>query len=169
MEPESARTFSRTLGGYKPAAVDAYIEMLTTKQQLLLDDVESLRARLKDLDDESAALRNEVTLLTDTSPSPHAVQQRMAKMLRHAVDEVSEMRAEAQAEARTLVAAAQAEADAELRKHKELLADLGAQLNARQAEYDEAKAKVAVELDRMTAENQSAIDEAWQDAQQERE
>ena len=169
MEPESARTFSRTLGGYKPAAVDAYIEMLTTKQQLLLDDVESLRARLKDLDDESAALRNEVTLLTDTSPSPHAVQQRMAKMLRQAVDEVSEMRAEAQAEARTLVAAAQAEADAELGKHKELLADLGAQLNARQAEYDEAKAKVAVELDRMTAENQSAIDEAWQDAQQERE
>src|SRR4029077_20480338 len=90
MEPESARTFSRTLGGYKPAAVDAYIEMLTTKQQLLLDDVESLRARLKDLDDESAALRNEVTLLTDTSPSPHAVQQRMAKMLRQGVEAVSQ-------------------------------------------------------------------------------
>jgi cell division septum initiation protein DivIVA len=169
MEPESARTFSRTLGGYKPAAVDAYIEMLTTKQQLLLDDVESLRARLKDLDDESAGLRKEVTLLTDTSPSPHAVQQRMAKMLRQAVDEVSEMQAEARTEAAALIADAQAEADAEQQKHKELLADLGAQLNARQAEYDEAKAKVAAELDRMTAENQSAIEEALQDAQQERE
>jgi cell division septum initiation protein DivIVA len=169
MEPEFARTFSRTLAGYKPAAVDAYIEMLTTKQRLLLDDVESLRARLKDLDDESAGLRKEVTLLTDTSPSPHAVQQRMAKMLRQAVDEVSEMQAEARTEAAALIADAQAEADAEQQKHKELLADLGAQLNARQAEYDEAKAKVAAELDRMTAENQSAIEEALRDAQQERE
>ncbi len=169
MEPESARAFSRTLGGYKPAAVDAYIEELATKQQLLLDDVENLRARLKDLDDESAALRKEVTLLTDTSPSPHAVQQRMAKMLRQTVDEVAEMQAEAQAEASALIAKAKAEADGEQQKHKELLVNLDAQLNARQAEYDDAKAKVAAELDRMTAENQSAIAEAWRDAQQERE
>ena len=169
MEPEAARRFSRTLGGYKPAAVDAYIEMLTTKQQLLLDDVESLRVRLKDLDDESAALRKEVAVLTDTSPSPHAVQQRMAKMLRGAVDEVSEMQSEARAEAAALIAEAKAEAEAEQQKHKQLLADLDAQLNARQAEYDEAKAKVEAELDRMTAENQSAIDDAWQEAQQERE
>lgn len=169
MEPEAARRFSRTLGGYKPAAVDAYIEMLTTKQQLLLDDVESLRVRLKDLDDESAALRKEVAVLTDTSPSPHAVQQRMAKMLRGAVDEVSEMQSEARAEAAALIAEAKAEAEVEQQKHKQLLADLDAQLNARQAEYDEAKAKVEAELDRMTAENQSAIDDAWQEAQQERE
>jgi cell division septum initiation protein DivIVA len=157
------------LGGYKPAAVDAYIEMLTTKQQLLLDDVESLRVRLKDLDDESAALRKEVAVLTDTSPSPHAVQQRMAKMLRGAVDEVSEMQSEARAEAAALIVEAKAEAEVEQQKHKQLLADLDAQLNARQAEYDEAKAKVEAELDRMTAENQSAIDDAWQEAQQERE
>src|SRR5271166_2522995 len=165
MEPESARAFSRTLGGYKPAAVDAYIEELATKQQLLLDDVENLRTRLKDLDDESAALRKEVTLLTDTSPSPHAVQQRMAKMLRQAVDEVAEMQAEARAEASALIAKAKAEADGEQQKHKELLVNLDAQLTARQAEYDDAKAKVAAELDRMTAENQSAIAEAWRDAQ----
>jgi cell division septum initiation protein DivIVA len=169
VEPEAARRFSRTLGGYKPAAVDAYIEMLTTKQQLLLDDVESLRVRLKDLDIESAALRKEVAVLTDTSPSPHAVQQRMAKMLRGAVDEVSEMQSEARAEAAALIAEAKAEAEGEKQKHKQLLADLDAQLNARQAEYDEAKAKVEAELDRMTAENQSAIDDAWQEAQQERE
>jgi cell division septum initiation protein DivIVA len=169
VEPEPAKAFSRTLGGYKPAAVDAHIELLTTKQQLLLDDVESLRARLKDLDDEAAALRKEVALLTDTSPSPHAVQQRMAKMLRQAVDDVSEMQAEAQAEAAALIAQAKAEAETEQQKHKELMADLGAQLKARQAEYDQAKEKVEAELDRMSAENQSAIDEAWQDAQQERE
>src|SRR5262249_22251540 len=46
MITEPAKTFSRMFRGYDPAAVDAYIEMLITKQQLLLDDMESLRARL---------------------------------------------------------------------------------------------------------------------------
>jgi len=72
--------------GYDPAAVDAHIEMLATKQQLLLDDVENLRDKLKERGSEAAALRQEVAVLTDTSPSPHAMQQRMAKMLRRAVD-----------------------------------------------------------------------------------
>jgi cell division septum initiation protein DivIVA len=40
---EPTKTFSRMFRGYDPAAVDAHIEILTTKQQLLLDDVESLR------------------------------------------------------------------------------------------------------------------------------
>ena len=111
MITEPAKTFTRMFRGYDPAAVDAHIEMLTTKQQLLLDDVESLRARLKESGDEAAALRKEVAVLTDTSPSPHAVQQRMAKMLRRAVDEVSEMQAEARAEAEALIAAAEAEAE----------------------------------------------------------
>jgi cell division septum initiation protein DivIVA len=154
--------------GYDPAAVDAHIEVLVTKQQLLLDDVESLRARLKESGDEAAALRKEVAVLTDTSPSPHAMQQRMAKMLRGAVDEVSEMRAEARAEAEALVAAAEAEAEAAQRKHKEVLADLTAQLKALQAEYEETKEKLSAELDRMRAETQSAIDEALQETQQER-
>jgi DivIVA domain-containing protein len=39
---EPAKTFSRMFRGYDPAAVDTYIEALTTKQQFLLNDVESL-------------------------------------------------------------------------------------------------------------------------------
>ena len=122
---EPAKTFSRRFTGYDPSAVDAHIEMLTTKQQLLLDDVESLRARLREAGEETAALRKEVGVLTDTSPAPHAVQQRMAKMLRRAVDEVSEMQAEARAEADAMIAAAEAEVQAEQRKHEELLAGPG--------------------------------------------
>ena len=53
---EPAKTFSRMFRGYDPAAVDTYIEALTTKQQCLLNDVESLRARLTERDDEAAAL-----------------------------------------------------------------------------------------------------------------
>jgi cell division septum initiation protein DivIVA len=162
--------------GYDPAAVDAYIEVLITKQQSLIDDVESLRARLKESGDEAAALRievavltDEVAVLTDTSPSPHAMQHRMAKMLRCAVDEVSEMRAEARAEAEALIAAAEAEAEAAQRKHRELLADMAAQRKALEAECEETKKKLDAELARMRAETQSAIDEARQDAQQERE
>src|ERR1700747_221559 len=82
---EPAMTFDRMFRGYDPAAVDAYIEKFITKQQLLLDEVHSLRARLKESGDEAAALRIEVTVLTDevavltdTSPSPHAMQHRMA-------------------------------------------------------------------------------------------
>jgi chromosome segregation ATPase len=123
--------------------------MLTTKQRLLLDDVESLRARLREISDEAGALRKEVALLTDTSPSPHAMQQRMAKMLRRAVDEVAEMQAEARAEADALIAAAEAEIEAKQQKHKEQLADLDAQLKAREAEYAKAKEAFNAELDRM--------------------
>ena len=146
MEPESTNTFTRRFRGYDPAAVDAHIEMLTTKQQLVLDDVESLRVRLKELGDEAAGLRKEVAVLTDTSPSPHAMQQRMANMLRRAVDEVAEMQAEARAEAAALIAAAEAEVEAEQRKHKEQLADLVAQQEAMESEYAESKKKLEAEL-----------------------
>jgi hypothetical protein len=38
---EPATAFTRKFMGYDAAAVDAQIEMLTTKQNLLLNDVES--------------------------------------------------------------------------------------------------------------------------------
>jgi DivIVA domain-containing protein len=166
---EPAKTFSRIFRGYDPAAVDAYIEVLISKQELLLDDVERLRARLKESGDEVAALREEVAVLAETSPSPHAMQHRMAKMLRRAVDEVSEMQAEAREETAALIAAAEVQAEAAQRKHKELLADMAAQRKALEAEYEETKKKLDAELARMRAETQAAIDEAGQDAQQERE
>ena len=131
MITEPAKTFSRMFRGYDPAAVDAHIEMLTTKQQLLLDDVESLRARLRESGDEAAALRKEVAVLTDTSPSPHAMQLRMAKMLRRAVDEVSEM---------------QAEAEVTQRKGEELLEEMAAQQKVLEADYQETKEKLEAEL-----------------------
>jgi cell division septum initiation protein DivIVA len=152
VEPESAKAFSRTIWGYNASAVDAHIEMMTTKQQLVLDDVESLRARLKDLEDESAALRNEIALLTETSSAPHAVQERMAQMLRRAVDEAAEMQAEARAEAEALIAAAETEAQAAQQKQKELLAEMDAQLKAREAEYAKAKETLNAELDRMRSD-----------------
>ncbi len=164
-----SQTFSRKFRGYDPAAVDAYVEALATKQQFLLNDVESLRARLKERDDEAAALRTEVAALTDTSTSSRAMQHRMEKMLRRAVDEISEMQAEARAEAEALIAETKAEAEAEQRKHQDLLEDMAAQQNALEAEYAETKAKFDAELAGMRAETQSEIDEAWQDAQQERE
>jgi cell division septum initiation protein DivIVA len=163
---EPAKTFSRMFRGYDPAAVDAHIEMLTTKQQLLLDDVESLRARLKESGDEVGALLKEVAVLTDTSPSPHAMQQRMAKMLRRAVDEVSEMQAEARAEAEAVIAAAESEAEATQRKRDELLADMAAQQKALEAEYQETKEKLEAELAGLRADAQQAREELLADAKQ---
>ena len=164
MEPEPAKTFTRTFRGYQPAAVDAYVEMLTTKQQLLLDDVESLRARLKDVGDEAAALRSEVGLLTDTSPSSHAVQKRMAQMLRRTVDEVSEMQAEARAEADATIAAAEAEAEAARQKHEEVLADLAGRRETLEAEYEKTKQDLETELAGLRADAQEARDQLLADA-----
>jgi cell division septum initiation protein DivIVA len=152
--------------GYDPAAVDAHIEMLTTKQKLLLDDVESLRARLQESGDEAAALRKEVAVLTDTSPSPHAMQQRMAKMLRRAVDEISEMQAEARAEAEALIAAAEAEVEAEQRKHKEVLADMEARRKAMEAEYEESKDRLEAELVSLRTDADQEREQLLADAKQ---
>jgi cell division septum initiation protein DivIVA len=163
---EPAKTFTRMFRGYDPGAVDAHIEMLTAKQQLLVDDVDSLRARLKESGDEAAALRKEVAVLTDTSPSPHAMQQRMAKMLRRAVDEVSEMQAEARAEAEALIAAAEAEIEAERRKHQQVLADLEARRKAMEAEYQEAKEKLEAELASMREDADRAREQLLADARQ---
>jgi cell division septum initiation protein DivIVA len=164
VEPESATTFTRTIWGYNAAAVDAHIEMMTTKQQLVLDDVESLRARLKDLEGESAALRNEVALLTDTSPAPHAVQERMAQMLRRAVDEAAEMQAEAQAEVGALVAEAEVEAQAAQQKQKELLAEMAAEREALEAEYAEFKEKLEAELAGLRADAEGEREQLLADA-----
>ena len=166
MITEPARTFTRMFRGYDPAAVDAHIEMLTTKQRLLLDDVESLRARLKESGDEAAALRKEVAVLTDTSPSPHAVQQRMAKMLRRAVDEASEMQAEARAEADALIAAAAAEAEESQRQREELLADMAAERKALEAEYEETKEMLEAELASLRDDAQRAREQLLADAKQ---
>jgi hypothetical protein len=131
---------------------------------LLLDDVESLRARLKESGDEAAALHREVAVLTDTSPSSHAMQQRMAKMLRRAVYEVSEMQAEARAQAEALIAAAEAEVEAEQQKHEELLADMAAQLEALGTEYGETKEKLDAELASLRADAQQVRDQLLADA-----
>jgi cell division septum initiation protein DivIVA len=173
VESESASAFTRTFRGYQPTAVDAHIEMLTTKQQLLLDDVENLRGRLGELGNEAGALRKEVELLTDTSPAPHAVQQRMAKLLRSAVDEVAEMHAEARAEAEAMVEAAETEAkavatrreamEADYAKSKEKLeADLAALRADAQETREQLLADAKLEADHHREQAQRAVDEASQ-------
>jgi cell division septum initiation protein DivIVA len=164
---EPAQMFTRTLWGYNPSAVDAHIEVLTTKQQFLFNDVESLRARLKDSADELAAVRKEVAVLIDTSSSPHALQERMAKMLRQAVDEVSEMRAEAQAEAAALVAAAEVEAEATKQKLKDELAELDGQKKALKAEYHETKKALEAEISGMRADAEQQRERLLADAKEE--
>ncbi|MEE6139460.1 cell division protein DivIVA [Mycobacterium sp. 050128] len=166
MITEPTTAFTRKWMGYDSAAVDAHIEMLTTKQNLLLNDVESLRARLKDAGEQAAALRKEVAALTDTSPAPHAMQQRMAKMLSRAVEEISEMQAEARAEAEALIAAAEAEIEAEQRKHREVLADLASQQKAMEAEYRETREKLEADLARMRDDAQKAREQLLADARE---
>jgi cell division septum initiation protein DivIVA len=163
---EPAKAFSRKFMGYDASAVDASIEALTTKQQLLLSDVENLRAKLQQCGDEATGLRKEVAVLTDTSPSPHAVQQRMAKMLRRAVDEISEMQAEARAEADALIAAAEADAAEAHRKRDEVLADMATQQKAMEAEYQSTKEALEAELASLRSDAQQAREQLLAEAKQ---
>ncbi|WP_406814498.1 cell division protein DivIVA [Mycobacterium sp. M23085] len=175
MTIEPAKTFRRTFRGYDTAAVDAHIQVLLAKQQFLIDEVQNLRAQRNQSGDEAAALRievaclaDEVALLSDTSPSPYAMHHRMAKLLRRALDEISQMQAEARAEVAALVAEAEAETETAQREHRELLADIAAQRQALEAECAATRKEFDTELARMRAESRSLIDKAWQDAQQER-
>lgn len=167
MQPEPAKAFTRAIWGYNAAAVDAHLEMLTTKQRLVLDDVESLRARLKDLQDESAALRQQVGVLTETSPTPHAVQQRMAKMLRQAVDDAAEIQAEARAEAEALIADAEAQTAGAQQKQRELIAETAARQKAFEADHAESKKKLDAELADRRAEAEREREQLLADAKQE--
>ncbi|OBF67631.1 cell division protein DivIVA [Mycobacterium sp. 852002-51971_SCH5477799-a] len=176
MSTGPAKTFSRTFRGYDTAAVDAYIEVLLAKQQFLIEEVQNLRAQRNEAGDEAAALRievacltDEVALLSDTSPSPYAMQHRMAKLLRRALDEISQMQSESRAEVEALIAQAEAETEVAQREHRELLADIAAQRKALETECAATRREFDAELARMRAEAQSSIDQAWQEAQQERE
>jgi cell division septum initiation protein DivIVA len=176
MITEPAKSFSLVFRGYDPAAVDRYIEVLLAKEKLLIDEVNNLRAQRNESGDEAAALRievaclqDEVTVLSDTSPSPYAMQHRMAKMLRRTLDEISRMQADARAEADALIASAQAESEATQQEHRELLAHMAAQRKALEMECAETRKKLDAELAEMRAEAQSLIDQAWQQAQDERE
>lgn len=176
MITEPAKTFPRTFRGYDTAAVDAYIQVLLARQKLLIDEVNDLRTRRNESGDEAAALRievaclaDEVALLSDTSPSPYAMQHRMGRLLRRALDEISQMQSESRAEVEARVAEAEAEAETAQREHRELLADIAAQRQALEAECAATRKEFDAELARMRAEAQSSIDKAWQEAQDERE
>jgi DivIVA domain-containing protein len=164
-----SKPFPRTFRGYCPAQVDAAVEALTTKQHFLLNDVESLRARLQERDREIAVLRTEMADLIETSPTPQAMQRRMANMLQRTVDEISQMQAEARTEADAVIAAARAEMEAEQRKHEDVIAELTAKRDALTADYEETKNNLDAELAKMRAEARAELDGERQDAKQERE
>lgn len=176
MITEPATAFPRVFRGYDPAAVDPYIEALLAKEKSLIDEVQNLRAQRNESRDEAAGLRievaclqDEVDALSDTSPTPYAIQHRMAKMLRRALEESARMQADARAEADALIAHAEAEADAAQQEHRELLAHMAAQRAAFETECAEARKRLEAELAATRAEAESSIDAARQAAQQERE
>ncbi|SHP81319.1 DivIVA domain-containing protein [Mycobacteroides abscessus] len=145
---ESTRNFTRTRNGYDPIEVNEYISRLTIMHQSGLNDVETLKGRLADATKQISSLKDEVTTLSDTSPSAHAMTDRMAKMLRIAVDEVAEMQNEARTESAALIASAKAMRT----KHKEMLADMAARQSALETEYTEVMARAREEANQIVAQ-----------------
>lgn len=176
MIAKPAKSFTRIFRGYDPALVDPYIEALLAKEKVLIDEVLNLRTQRDESSNEAAGLRievaclkDEVAALSDTSPTPNAMQHRMAKLLRRTLDEVSRMQDEARAEADALIADAVAEGEAARREHRELLEHMAVQRKALEMECEETRKKLDADLARMRAEAQALIDAASRDAQHERE
>jgi cell division septum initiation protein DivIVA len=111
MTTECTPTFRRTRNGYEPIAVDELLCTLTKTHQSLLLEIQVLRTRLSESEREIAALKAEIAVLNDTSTSAHAMTYRISKLLRTAIDEVSEMQEEARTEAAAWVSAAKVDAE----------------------------------------------------------
>lgn len=141
----SAPRFQRTRSGYDPVAVNHYIAELVLRQQAQHCEIETLKAEIASLKDENAALK-------DTSPSAQAVTDRMAKMLRLAVDEVFQMQSEARAEAATLVSAARDEAEAVRTQKREMLADMNARQRALESEHADVMRRAREEAEQLVAQ-----------------
>ncbi len=167
MEPESTKTFTRMFRGYDPAAVDAHVEMLTTKQQLLLDDVESLRARLKDFDDE-------VGCAAEGSCRPH---RHLALAARGATADGEDAAAGGRRGFRDAGRGAGRGGDAgrggcrrgrgRAAQTSGALADLVAQREALDTDYAETKKKLDAELAGLRADAQQEREKLLADAKQE--
>ncbi len=149
---DGAPRFPRIRNGYDPAMVDEFFNESGLVQRALQDEVDSLRAQLQDTSTQISRLHQEAAALTDSSPAPQAMTDRIAKMLRVAVDEVSEMQYEARLEAESMLASAQSEADAMQSKGRQMIAELEARQRAMESEYAEVMNKAREEAARITAQ-----------------
>lgn len=149
---DSTTRFPRARHGYDPASVDEYVNEIGLIQRSLQQEVDSLRAQLNDSSTQIAMLREQTAALSESSPTPQAMTDRIAKMLRIAVDEVSEMQFEARMEAEQLLSGAQSEAEAAQTKSRQLLAELAARQRAMETEYTEVMNKAREEAARITAQ-----------------
>lgn len=149
--------FPRVRHGYDPGTVEEYINEVGLIQQSLQQEVDNLRTQLRETSTEASRLRHEAAALADNSPTPQAMTDRIAKMLRVAVDEVSEMQFEARLEAEQMIATAQADAEAAQTKSRQMVAELSARQRAMETEYAELMTKAREEAARITAE---AVSEA---------
>lgn len=143
--------FERARNGYDPVAVNQYVAELLLQRQAQHYELDKLTVELAALRDENAALR-------DTSVSAGAVTNRMAKMLRLAVDEVFQMQSEARAEAAALIGAAKDEAEAEVATKREMLAQLQARQRAFEFEHAEATRRAREEAEQLKAQAANEIE-----------
>lgn len=163
---EAPKKFNRVRNGYDPAAVDELIGEMLYMQNSLEREATGLRAQLDDsstqvnhlhhqiseTSTQLAQLNRERAVVAESSQAPQAMTDRIAKMLRFAVDEVSEMQYEARLEAESMMANAQAEAETARTQARQNLAELAARQRAMETEYAEVMSKARDEAARVVAQ-----------------
>lgn len=162
----SDTTFTRARNGYNPTEVNERIKQLVDMHnesahtaRALKKENEAVKRSLSEANSMVASLDREVSALKNAPTVPQATTDKMAKMLRVAIDEAARMENEARAESAEIIAAAHADAEMLRARHHDMLAEASAQQATLEAECAEMLDRARVEAERVIAE---AINESDQ-------
>lgn len=157
--------FTRARNGYNPTEVDGRIRQLIDAcnenvhaVRALKKENESIRRSLDEANSMIASLDREISSVRKTSTVPQATTDKMAKMLRVAIDEAARMENEARAESAEIVAAAHADAEMLRTRHQDMLAEASARQEALEMECTETLGRARNEAERIIAQAVSEAD-----------
>lgn len=159
-------TFTRARNGYNPTEVNERIKQLVNMRdesvhtaRALKKENEAVKRSLGEANSLVASLDRELSTLKNAPTVPQATTDKMAKMLRVAIDEAARMENEARAESAEIIAAAHADAEMLRARHHDMLAEASTRQTTIEAECAEMLDRARVEAERVIAE---AINESDQ-------
>ncbi len=168
--------FAVALRGYDREQVTEQFHRYQAELRVLAADRDAASAHARELtdlldeaQDEIDNLRREVDRLSVPPTTAEGMSDRIARMLRLASDEASEIRAAAENEAAELRSLARQEAESTRREADRLRSDMTVRRDAMEQEHEDTLAQARAEAERITSEARAEADRLTRTAAQNRE
>ncbi|CAM3266443.1 hypothetical protein [Tsukamurella hominis] len=168
--------FAVVLRGYDRDQVSEQFHRYQAELRVLAADRDAASAHARELtdlldeaQDEIDNLRREVDRLSVPPTSAEGMSDRIARMMRLASDEASEIRAAAENESAEVRSLARQEAEATRREADRLRADMTARREAMEREHEKTMEQARAEAERITAEAKAEAEKLSQSAADNRE